>query len=360
MSKESLCIVPNLDGINIQLQIGNETQVQFSTPIGDLVETLKIDQKGHLLPGKKIKSDIYLARLDELCARHGSAINVRFYGFYSEVFDARILERLPNIRSLTINCLHDACHLEAIGTLAHLEDLSLGVFELQQKDILSHIAVENLRSLTLEETNTKALDLAPLANARTLQQLRIFGHKKNIDELNVLNQLNEFVFNPAKGKALDFLNGMTQLRALKLVLGGCENFNDVSLPHLRDLAVTQVRGLNTLGDLSRFPKLERVLVEDQIRLESVDISAKMPKLLHISFSNCKILNALPSLEIAPNLKSITAFHTALSFDDLKLPGSLTHACVHSGSRKLEAAETAAIKSKSLKDAVHPNASFFYK
>lgn len=360
LSENGLCLVPNLDGINIQLQTGHATQVQFSSPFGDMVETFKIDRGGNLLPGKKIETDTYLVRIDELCARHGCALNVRFFGFYSDVFDAQILEHLPNIRSLTVNCLHDAIHLETIGSLKGLEDLSFGVFDLQEKDILNHFPLEKLKSLTLEETNTKALDLAPLAKGHALRLLRLFGHKKNIETLSALNKLHEFIFNPAKGISIEFINSMTELRILKFVLGGCEDFNEVRLPYLKDLALTQVRGLTTLGDLSRFPKLERLLIEDQIQLQPVTFNAKSKALKHVSFVNCKVLDALPGLNTLPNLESVTAFGTGISIDKMKLPKSLTHASVHSGRVKDKRTENASIVARGLVLENHPDASFFYK
>lgn len=360
LSDNDLCVVPSLDGINIQLQLGNETQVQFSSPIGKMIETQKFNSVGDLLPGKTLKSDVYLARLDELCARYGSALNVRFYGFYSEIFDARILNRLPNIRSLTVNCLSEACHLETIGEIKHLEDLSLGVFDLQQKDILHALPLKSLKTLTLEETNTKALDLAPLAEAHDLRQLRLFGQKKNIEVIGGLAQLEEFVFNPAKGKSLEYLNGMTNLQTLKLILGGCENFNEVKLGKLKDLAVTQVRGLSTLGDLTRFSLLERLLVQDQIQLQSVAFTSQISNLRHIWFNNCKILDALPGLNTLPKLTSLSAYQTALSIDMLTMPKSLTHAYIHSGRLRTEQAETASIVALGLRDEMHPDASFFFK
>ena len=119
---------------------------------------------------------------------------------------------------------------KVISGLERLKSLQLGIYDLKDKSLLSKIPLENLDYLTLEETATKALDLAPLSRCRSLKTLRLFGHKKNIEATGSLCQLREFAFNPAKGKPLDFINGMTSLKELKFVLGGVESVNEVNLP----------------------------------------------------------------------------------------------------------------------------------
>ena len=57
-----------------------------------------------------------LARLDALAAKHGSAVDVRFYGGLQH-FDGRILKRLPNVRSLTVDCFASAGDLETLASL---------------------------------------------------------------------------------------------------------------------------------------------------------------------------------------------------------------------------------------------------
>ena len=79
--------------------------------------------------------------MDALCAEWGDRRKVRFYGHYGQVFDASALQALPNIRSLSIDSLERAINLEAIADLEHLERLHLGVFELEDKDILGKLPV---------------------------------------------------------------------------------------------------------------------------------------------------------------------------------------------------------------------------
>ncbi len=68
---------------------------------------------------------------------------------------------------------------------------------------------------------------------------------------------------------LGFLRRLSELRALKLVLGGTEVLPPVTLPALEDLALTQVSGLIELGDFGRFPRLRRLLMQDQQSVKSL-------------------------------------------------------------------------------------------
>jgi hypothetical protein len=282
---------------------------------------------------------------------------VRFYGHYGEVFDARILEQLPNAQSLTVNCLDEACNLDAIAGLEKLADLSLGVRILTDKAILSRLPIAQLQSLVLEEADTKALDLAPLAGGSNLKSLKVYGHRKNIDELAALSTLEEFVFNPAKGMALEFISKMVGLSALKLVLGGTEHLRDIDLPNLRDLAVTQTRGLNDLGDLQRFGTLRRLLVQDEPHLKRIVTGPGNGNLQHIWLHNCPDLKDITGLGELAAFQSLHASQTGLSTRTIDLlPNSTTHALV-AGKR---GDGPPGLKRKGLIWDDHPDMPFFYK
>ena len=350
----------DLDAIERDLQTGHEAQVQFDRPFTEPAHVLTVTGDGAVEEGPQVDYAHYLGRVNGLCAKYGARFNVRFYAHYSDVFDGSVLARLPEVRSLTANCLERATNLEAIADLAHMTELQLGVYELSDRSVLERLPLERLTAFTFEETASKAMDLAPLAAAKALRHLRLFGHKKNIEALGELSEVEELAFNPFKGVPLDFLNGMTGLKALKLVLGGTEHLNDVALANVSELALTQVRGFNDLGDLGRFPSLTRLLLQDQQHLEKVTVSKRNSALQHLWFYNCRALAALPGLHDLQSLESLHAVRTALRLDDLNLPPGMTHLSVFSGKRKDEEAETAAIEALNLKAEPHPDMPFFYK
>lgn len=274
-----------------------------------------------------------LADLDALAATCGSALTIRIYGYDPKVFDARILRALPHVASLSIDCHRQAIHLEALGELHHLKRLSLGVYELAQADILQLDNLRGLEYLNLGEAARNNIDLAPLRHYAHLASLAIEGHHQHIDTLASLPALHELSLYRIKNKvALDFISEMARLDRLLLQLGGRESIAHIEAPLLRKLEVIRVRGLETLGDIGRFPLLQALWVEDQIKLRHIALGPN-PVLERLNLHTCKTLDSLPGLATLPALRQLSASETMLDIDALLahgLPASLTHARLRTG------------------------------
>src|ERR1035438_9288707 len=63
-----------------------------------------------------------LRRINNLCGELGKILEVRFYG---HKFDATNLQLLPNVATLSIDCLIEATNLSALTNLVNLHRLSL-------------------------------------------------------------------------------------------------------------------------------------------------------------------------------------------------------------------------------------------
>ena len=274
-----------------------------------------------------------LADLDALAATCGSALTIRIYGYDPRVFDARILRALPHVASLSIDCHRQAIHLETLGELRHLKRLSLGVYELAQADILQLDNLHGLEYLNLGESARNNIDLAPLRHYAHLASLAIEGHSQHIDTLASLPALHELSLYRIKNKvALDFISEMAGLDRLLLQLGGRESLAHIEAPLLKKLEVIRVRGLETLGDIGRFPLLQALWVEDQIKLRQVALGPN-PVLERLDLHTCKTLDSLPGLAALPALRQLSASETMLDIDALLahgLPASLTHARLRTG------------------------------
>ncbi len=359
ISTLDLCTVFDLNKAEKDLRFGREPSIQFDKPVGDTLLVVDPSQ-ADFEKWRQVPSGPYLEHLDALCAKWGHKLKVRFYGHYGQVFDGAVLKRLPNIGSLSVDCLQEAINLEAIAELEHLRKLHLGVFELEDKSILSTLPLKQLRELMLSQTNTRALDLAPLAEAANLERLYLEGHSKGIAALAELKGLESFTFNPKKGSDLSFINGMRGLRALKFNLGGTETIEAIALPELQDMAFTRTRGLSELGDMQRFPKLRRFMMQDQPHVESARFGAENTDLEHLWFDNCKKLSTLYGVEECPKLESLRWLFTEKAPASLALPRSVTHLFMLSGKRGEEAAEKAVIEKLGYTAALHREAMFSYK
>ncbi len=350
----------DLNQVETELQQGGEATVQFSDPIGEKLAIVPSNGGGDPEAWPLVSSADYLAHLNALCRQWGAKLTVRFYGHHSDIFDGKCLRDVCEARSVSIDSIYEAENLEAIGELEHLSHLHLGVFELADKAILAKLPLKQLSRLTLSQTQTKALDLAPLEGATALKKLYLDGHYKNIAKLGGLDGLHEFTFNPKAGLDLGFINSMTSLRALKLLLGGTNSLADIQLDGLQDLACTQVRGLTQMGDMQRFPALRRVLVQDQKQLEQVQFGAANRALEHVWFYNCPGLTDIAGLADCANLQSLRWLFTETDPASLTLPKSLTHLHMLSGKRKAEAEKKASVEAMGLIAEDHPDAWFFFK
>ncbi|OEZ51605.1 hypothetical protein JAB1_07040 [Janthinobacterium sp. MP5059B] len=275
-----------------------------------------------------------LADLDALAVTCGTALTIRIYGYDPRVFDARILRALPHVASLSIDCHRQAIHLEVLGELRHLKRLSLGVYQLAEGDILQLDNLRGLEYLNLGESAKNNIDLAPLRHYAQLASLVLEGHSKHIDTLAGLPALHELSLYRIKNKVpLDFISAMDRLDRLLLQLGGRESLAHIEAPLLKKLEVIRVRGLETLGDIGRFPLLQALWVEDQIKLRQIVLGAN-PVLERLDLHTCKTLDSLPGLAALPALRQLSASETMLDVDALlqDMPASLTHVRLRTGKK----------------------------
>lgn len=261
-----------------------------------------------------------MADLDALAARCGDALQIRFYGYHFTPFDAAIVRALPHAVNLSLDCHDSAINLEAVGELAHIRRLRLGVFDLAQADILALDNLRQLESLNLGDTRKSNIDLAPLRQYRQLSSLSIEGHATQIATLASLPKLAQLSLYRIKNKvALDFIAGIARLEQLRLQLGGRESIREIVAPQLNKLEIIRVRGLEDLGDLGRFPLLRQLWVADQIKLTQLDVSGN-PLLERLHLLTCKGLERLDGLAGLAVLRELAVSETRLDIDAVLAQG----------------------------------------
>ena len=263
--------------------------------------------------------------LNEFCQKLSNEFSIRFYGYHSDGFDCSILRRIPNVRSLSINCLNKALNIEALTGLQNLERLNLGIEELRETEILGSSNFKSLLELTIGQTKTRALNLEYLTDFKDLKILINCGHKKNIEAIGDLENLNYLSFNSVGKVGLEFVNKLAKLRTLKFILGGRENINELKGNVIENLEIIQVRGFKDAGFVNNFKALKSLLIEDQIQLLNVDFIKRLEYLETLRLMNCKNCNSLTGLDKLPNLKSLVVSRTGINFDEFieqPLPGSI--------------------------------------
>jgi len=281
---------------------GNRVIVQFSRPA----------------------TDSLLRSVNKLCRRFGEQLTVRFYAHYGSPFDCRVLRRIPSAASLSIDC-EKARHIEELASFEQLRELHLGVFELNQPEILAGLCLGELRSLTLGDTRRKSIDLGPLRVAPRLRRLHISAQTKHIEVVGSLRHLEYLGLSMIPNATrLGFVNGLGRLRSLLLILGGRSDIAEVSVADLRKLEIIRVRGLERFNPAA-FPRLKELVIQDQRRIRSLEFTATNVDVKTLRIDNCTNLQSLVGIQELRQIRSLTIHRTALDFNALlaqRLPRSL--------------------------------------
>ncbi|MEK8130106.1 hypothetical protein WMW72_19560 [Paenibacillus filicis] len=295
-----------LDPVQIKqdLHDGNQVIVQFSHP----------DFYGSILE-----------EVDELCARLDENFGVRFYGHYSLSFDGRTLLRIPHVKMLHLNSLTQAHNTDTLAMLEHLHSLHLGIYELENSDILGIDSLRSLRNLSII-SEKKLLNLLYVKEFSHLEQLHVGGKVKNLDAVGHLQDLNYLALHSISKLPLHFVNQLNKLKHLRILLGGREHIQEIEENEIDDLEIVRVRGFHDLSNITAFKALTRLAIEDQIQLQEIGFDREMNALEELSIFNCKGLTRLLNMEQLPALRKLRIFKTAIDFDSFihqKLPSALT-------------------------------------
>lgn len=295
-----------LDRVQIEqdLRGGNQVIVQFSHPqfYGSILE-----------------------EVDELCARLDENFGVRFYGHYSLSFDGHTLLRIPHVKMLHLNSLTQAHNTEALATLERLYSLNLGIYELENSDILGIDTLRSLSDLTIV-SDKKILNLQHFKAYTHLEQLHVGGKVKNLDAIGYLEGLNYLALHSISKLPLHFINRLKKLKHLRILLGGREHIQEIEENEIDDLEIFRVRGFHDLTNITNFRALTRLVIEDQIHLHEIGFDREMKALEELSISNCKGLARLTGMEQLPSLRKLRILKTAIDFDSFihqKLPSALS-------------------------------------
>jgi hypothetical protein len=280
-------------------------------------------------------SSAFLEQIDAACAEFGAKLEVRFFGHYGS-FDASCLTYLPNVATLSVDCLDSATNIEVLFSLRSLRQLSLGIFRLDRPDILDRMHLENVEKLFVCETRKSNIDLSPVRRSRALRQLHIAGHTRGFATLAQADTISKLSLRSIpKKQSLGVVSDMRGLRTLSLVLGGRADLEDVVHEELEALSVIWVRALASIGSLTRFPALTDLQVEHQPQLETIDLTSASPSLRRVAIFNCKNLRTLGDIAHLRELVELRISSPAVDFEDLlrSPPPSLRCVAFYSGRKK---------------------------
>lgn len=289
-----------------------------------------------------------LAGINELCLKFDERLCIRFYGHYSTQFDGKVLLKIPNVKCLYIDSLQSAKNLQILKELQNLRSLNIGIYELQDTEILNSDNLKNLTELIVSDTKTKAFNLDYLRLFKRLKSLTIGGHTKNIDAVGELSELEFLSLNSVKKVPVDFINRLKKLKTLNFILGSRDNLNEIEENEIENLEIVWVRGFNDLSCISKFPNLKTLKIEDEIQLQGIHFESMFPDLTDIKILNCKALNTITGLNNVPKLISLVVYKTKVDFDNFmrqELPKKIEYLGFHTTKTKIDKEIKAILESK---------------
>ena len=298
-----------------------------------------------------------LDSLNALCQQHDDQLTIRFYSDASDAFDCTLLWQLPQVKSLALDCMMRAKHLEVLTELAHLKRLNLGVYELKETEILVADNFRTLTELSLGASKTKQLNLAHLQHLTQLKHLFIEGHTQHIEAIGTLSHLSYLRLHGISKVPLTFVNALKQLKTLALTLGGRENLDEIADNAIEHLSLGRVRGFSHLNNLAHFKALKQLDIAEQLQLQALDFSQASASLTTLSLTQCKRLAALTNLSNLSALQHLRIWQTALDVDALiaqGLPTSLTNFSFGASTTKERASIDALLLSKGYQEATWSN------
>lgn len=299
---------------------------------------LKADKHVIVQFSDKTYTDRQLSILDGLCKKYNKDFGVRFYGHYSGAFDFKTLLKIPNVKCLYVDCLLEGDNVEVLGQLGYLDKLCLGVFEMKETEILNTDNLKNVSELIITETRTKALNLEYLKNFKNLKLLIIGEHRKNIESVGELSDLEFLSLNSVKKTPVNFVNRLKKLKTLKFILGGRENIQEIEENEIENLELVWVRGFNDLSNISKFKKIRTLHVEDNIQLPKIHFDTELKGLKDLKILNCKTLDSLTGLDKLSSLEQLRIYKTAIdfgSFSNQLLPASLKTLAFYTTKKKVD-------------------------
>ncbi len=250
-----------------------------------------------------IYSDRMLSKLNKLCSKYDKNLSIRFYGHYSKVFDCNVLRKIPNVTSLGIDCINKVENLEYITHLENLDNLSLGVYELKETEILNFYNLKKLSKLSIGETHSKAVDLSFIKEFKDLESLYVDGMKKGLENVESLLNLKKLTFRGVKLDNLNFLSDLKKLEELNLYYGSYKNLDALStLKQLKSIVFSRVRQIPDFDFLNALESLEKIEFEGMSKMESIPDLSQLTQLKKIHIHNNLRLQNIKSVGEIPNLK----------------------------------------------------------
>lgn len=229
-------------------------------------------------------------------------VELRVYGFYSSTCDLSFLSGVTNVRRFSADCLMSAAGIEHLAALEHLEELSIGIFDLENFDFLT--ALPNcLKALSLGATKSRKPRLDGIRQFRSLRTLYIEGQQRGIEAIADLHELEELTLRSVSTAGLEYVALLPRLWSLDIKLGGIQDLSAIaSKESIKYLELWQIRDLSDIGVISSLSGLQYLFLQSLRHVRSIPDLSRLTKLRRIVLENMKGLRDVSAIGTAPALE----------------------------------------------------------
>lgn len=284
---------------------GNRERYSVEEPITDEeIDQLRRDPSAQVLQTSGPLQLETWRRINSMLLAERPEIEVRAFGFYSVTCDLSFLELLTNMRRLSVDCIRGpVVGVDQLRNLGDLDSLCVGIWELQSFDFLRDVS-PSLRRLSLLQTKSRKPELSLLERFSGLKTLFIESHKKNLDVISTLGELEDLTLRSVTVPGVEFLQPCRKLWSLDIKLGGTRDLSALAGSKLKYLELWQIHGFDDVGVVSELVHLQNLFLQSLPRIRELPSLNRLTSLRRIILDNMSGLRNFDALLHAPALEEL--------------------------------------------------------
>lgn len=217
-------------------------------------------------------------------------VTLRLYGFYGDVCDLAIAERMTNVLHFSADCIKRSKNHDAIARIPNLKSLTLGLYDIETFEMLNCLN-EDLESLSLMAASSKRPEISALARFSNLKSLCLEDQQKGIEAISVLKKLKNLTLRSISTNNLDYLVGLEGLSSVEIKLGGIKDFDALAdLKSLKYLELWLIRNFKSAEFIGDLYKLQNLFMQSLPNIRSLPSLKDQRDLRRLRLESMKGLN----------------------------------------------------------------------
>lgn len=195
-----------------------------------------------------------------------------------------------------------ATGIEHVTEMENLEELSIGIFTLDNFDFLATLPT-GIKSLFLGATKSRKPRLDELKRFHSLRKLYVEGQQNGIEVIADLQELEDVTLRSISTPGIEYVACLPRLWSLDIKLGGIRDLSAIaSKESIKYLELWQIRGLSDISVVSSLSGLQYLFLQALRNVTSIPDLSRLTKLRRLLLDNMKGLKNVRAIAEAPALE----------------------------------------------------------